>query len=204
MSRNIVTLVLLAAAGVALRGDSCFLQNKDIEVPFRGETVMDYTSTGDSDADIVIVDVAQELEDLESDFDADVDSLVSLNIEGGFWRLVANRGDPGTTVTGSITITRLPSGPSGFVIAPTTVAIEAVGHEFVPAPLNEAGVDLLLAGFQEYVDWWNGGKVGPRPDIQYAIQWSSAGSGDVDFDWQAKLVFTMVGVFSVEVPDLWD
>jgi hypothetical protein len=204
MSKRLFTFALLAAALLALRGESCFLHNREIEVPFRGDVVTQYTSQGNEDFAIVTIDLGAELEAIEDDVDAAVDSLVSFDVEGGFWRLVENRGDPGTTITGSITIQRLPLGSTAYIVSPTTVAIESVGTEFVPAPLNEAGVDILLAGFQEYLDWRNSGRIGPRPVINYLFTWSSAGSGNVDFDWEAKLVFTLVGVFEVEVPDLWD
>jgi hypothetical protein len=203
MTKRIVPLILLGAAFLALRGDSCFLKNKNIDVPFRGDVTMQFTSQGTMDAAVVPVDFGQELDDVENDVGSDVDSLVTFGIEGGFWRLVENRGDPGTTVTGSIRVTRLSTGASADVVSPTSVAVESIGHDFQNAPLNAAGTDLILQGFDEYVAWRNAGKVGTRPDLRYQFTWSSQGSGNVDFDWEAKVVFTLVGVFQVEVPDLW-
>lgn len=199
--KKITIGILLAFAWLTLRADSCVLSSRNVEVPLRGDADLDFTTQGASDSKTFVVDFLDILIDLEAD--EEIDELVSASIENGYWRLVENRGDPATTVTGSITIQRVSSGQSAPLVAPETVVIEEVGSEFDVVPLQAAGVDLLTAGFDEYVAARNGG--GPFPDLDYVFTWNSnGGPSPVDFDWQGRLKFTIVGVFEVEVPDLWD
>jgi hypothetical protein len=165
---------------------------------------MEFTSQGFTDSDAETVDFGQELQDLEEDDASSIDSLVSASIENGFWRLIVNR-VPGTVVTGSIDVQRMSTSDTQALIAPRSVDIDSVGTEFVVAPLEEAGVDLLTAGFDEYVAWRNAG-MDPftRPELTYIFIWNSQSDQDADFDWEARLRYTLVGVFKVEVPDIWD
>ena len=200
-SKRFALLMLLAIGIFSLTGESCFLESKNIEVPLKGNADMAFTSTGTSDMDTEMIDFGQELTDLENDADNDIETLVSIGIENAYWRLVENNGDPGTTVTGSVTVTRLSTGVTKTLIAPTSLAIESVGTEFVVAPVDPDGIALLTAGFDEYVDYRNG--IGSFPDLRYDFDWSSSGgTGSVDFDWEARIRYTLVGVFTVEVPEL--
>jgi hypothetical protein len=203
MNRKFWILMLLAFGAFALSGDSCFLSNKNIDVPLRGNVDMEFTSQGFTDTDAETVDFGQELLDIEDDASSDIDTLVSASIENGFWRLIENR-VPGTVVTGWINVQRMSTSVTEDLIAPTSVTIDDVGTTFVVAPLVEDGVNLLTAGFDEYVAWRNAGAVPPMPDLRYVFIWNSSSSQNADFDWEARLRFTLVGVFSVEVPDIWD
>ena len=204
MKRKFWILMLLAFGAFALSGDSCFLSNKNIDVPLRGNVDMEFTSQGFTDSDAETVDFGELLQDLEEDDASSIDSLVSASIENGFWRLIDNR-VPGTVVTGSIDVQRMSTGDTEALIAPRSVDIDSVGTEFVVAPLEEAGIDLLTAGFDEYVAWRNAGKDPiTRPELTYIFIWNSSSSQNADFDWEARLRYTLVGVFKVEVPDIWD
>jgi hypothetical protein len=195
-------LVLLAVGALALRGDSCFIQNKDIEVPLKGYADMAFTSQGLTDLDVFIIDFFLEIQDIEEDADVEVDSLISASVENGYWRLVENRGPANTTITGSLTVTRVLSNETAQLIAPQSVNIDNVGTEFVVIPLEKEGLDLLTEGFNDYIAYRNG-ETGP-PDLIYRFDWSSSsGSITTDFDWEARLKYTITGAFSVDVPDLW-
>lgn len=195
-------LVLLAVGALALRGDSCFIHNRDVEVPLRGNADMTFTSVGINDQDSYSVDFFQEIQDIENDATTDVDSLVSAGIENGYWRLVVNRGPANTTVTGAITVTRLSTNQTAELIPPQSVNIDEVGTAFVVAPLEAAGLDLLTQGFDEYVAYRNGETA--APDLNYRFDWtSSAGPVGADFDWEARIRYIVVGSFAVDVPDLW-
>lgn len=203
MKRKFGILVLLVAASFTLTAENCVLDNKDIEVPLRGDVDMLFTSQGFTDADAETVDFGAELLKIQEEAGDDIESLVSGGIEGGFWRLVENRGDPNTTLQGSVDVVRMSTAANAVLIPTTQVDLSTVGMEFVPAPLEAAGVDLLTEGFQEYIDWWNSDQTGPFPDLRYIFVWNSVTSTDADFDWEGRLRFILTGVFSVEVPDLW-
>jgi hypothetical protein len=197
-----LTLIGLAAAFLTLTGESCFLENKNIEVPFRGHVDLQFVTTGTSDLDIVLIDVAQEIADLEAEAEGDYEELVSIAVENGFWRLVANRGPAGTTFTGSMTVRRVFTNQSASLVDPTPIAIADLGTEFVVAPLNAAGVNLLVDGMNEYLQARNEGL--SLPDLVYAFTWTSQSGVLADFTWEARLAYSVVGVFSVDVPDLWN
>lgn len=201
MKRKMWILMLLAFASLALSGDSCFLKNTDIEVPFRANVDMQFTSTGFTDADVETVDFGDELMDLEDDATADIDSLVSGDIEGAFWRRVENR-VPGTVVTGSIEVTRVSTSTTAMLVDSTSVNVDATPTTFEAAPLEPAGVALLNQGIDDYIAYRNGES--GFPDLRFVFTWNSSSSTAADFDWEARIRFVLVGVFAVEVPDLWD
>lgn len=194
-------LLLLSVAFVALTGESCFLENKNVEVPYKDNYDMQFTSQGFNDTDTQTVDFGLELQDLENDAEADIEDLVSASIEAGFWRLLVNRGPASTMITGSITVRRVSTGESATLVSPQSVTIENVGMEFMPAPLEAAGLQLLTDGFDEYVSYRNGEI--PFPDLRYEFDWISSSNVDADFDWEARLRYNIVGVFSVDVPEVW-
>jgi hypothetical protein len=207
MFSRIFILMLLTVGLLTLTGDSCFLESTNVEVPLRGNAEMDFTSVGMSSSDSYEIDFFLELTEIEEDADADVDTLVSAGIENAYWRLIENRGDTATVVTGSINVTRLSTAMARPLIPPDTLTIEEVGTEFVLAPLDSAGINLLIAGFDEYVAYRNdirSGRILDPPDLRYRFDWvSTGGPGVVDFDWEARIRYILVGVFEVEVPELW-
>jgi len=204
MNKKIAILSLLAFASLALTGDSCILENKDIDVPMRADVDMQFHSEGFNDADTDTVDFVEEFEDIENLDETDITELVDGAIEGGFWRLEMNNDGP-TIVTGGVMVTRTATATTVTLIPQQTdVDIDAVGMTFVPAPLDPAGVALINAGFDEFIAWWNTGQVGTPPDLEYIFTWtSSANHGGANFDWEGRLRFTIVGVFSVEIPEVW-
>ena len=74
--------------------------------------------------------------------------------------------------------------------------------------LVEAGLELLTAGFDEYLEAKAQGL--PTPDLTYRFDWSGIAVSnsnptdpDVDFKWEGKVKFTLVGLVKVDVPDPW-
>jgi hypothetical protein len=203
MKRKFGILVLLAAASFSLTAEDCVLENKNIDVPLRGDVDMPFTSQGFSDADAETVDFGAELADILSDEDS-ITSLVSGGIEGGWWRLVKNWGEENTTIQGSVDVIRMRDDSTAVLIARTKVDLSTVGTTFVPAPLETVGVNLLTDGFGEFIVWWNAGAdPNNRPDLRYMFLWQSVSSTDADFDWDGRLRFILTGVFNVDVPDIW-
>jgi len=117
-------------------------------------------------------------------------------------RLVENRGTPGTQVTANVTIQRV-GGGSAVLVPDTTFVLSDADTVFAPARLDSAGLALLLEGMNEYVDYYNSGKVGPCPSLDYTFTWSMTATPFADFTWEAKVKFTIVAVARVDVPDLW-
>lgn len=205
MRNRFLILVLLAAGAIVLKGDNCVLENRELDIPLRGEEILEFTSQGEDDTDSTFIDFGQTLMDIEEDSTSDIDSLVSLTVENVFWRLKpgGNRGSPATVVSGKITMTRILTGETEDVIEFSGLSIQSVPNFTRPAGLREEAIDLLRDGLQEYLAYWNEGA--PFPDLNYRFDWVTSGAPTpVDFDWEVKLVFTVVGVIRVEVPDIFD
>jgi hypothetical protein len=200
MKNKLLIFLALAAAMVTFTAESCFISTKEVEVPVRGEGDLEFHATGTSDSKQDIIDFTQLLQDLEND--SDFDPLLSADIENGYWRVTRNLGSATTVLTGHLTVQREGSAaPAVSLIDYTSVDIADVSGDFVVAPLNSAGVSLINAGFQEYLD----AKAADAalPNLRFVFTWtSSATPAPVDFYWEGKVKFTLVGLTTVDVPEL--
>jgi len=184
---------------LAFGATSCFVSTKSVEVPIRDETSIRFIALGVAGSDPQIIDFCQELSDAES---GDIDKVVHVSVENIYWRLVENRGTPGTQVTANVTISRL-GGGSAILVPDTTFVLSDADTVFAPAHLDSTGLALLLEGMNEYVDYYNSGKVGPCPSLDYTFTWSMTATPYADFTWEAKVKFTIVALARVDVPDLF-
>ncbi len=184
---------------LALGATSCFVSTKSVEVPIRDEATVTFIALGVAGSDPQLIDFCQEFSDAESD---DIDKVVHVSVENIYWRLVENRGVSGTQVTANVTIARL-GGGSAVLVPDTTFVLSDADTVFAPAHLDPAGLALLLEGMNEYVDYYNSGKVGPCPSLDYTFTWSMTATPYADFTWQAKVKFTIVALTNVDVPDLF-
>jgi hypothetical protein len=184
---------------LALSTTSCFVSTKSVEVPIRDEVTMTFIALGMAGSDPQLVDFCQELSDAES---GDIDKVVHVSVENIYWRLVDNRGPASAQVTANVTIQRV-GGESAVLVPDTTFVLSDADTVFAPAHLDPAGLALLLEGMNEYVDYYNSGKVGPCPSLNYLFTWSMTATPFVDFTWEAKVKFTIVALAKVDVPDLF-
>ena len=200
MKTKLLIFLALAAAMLTFTAESCFVSTKTIEVPVRGDADLEFHATGTSDSDTETVDFTGLMEDLEDD--SEFDELLSAHIENGYWRVTRNEGSPSTEIGGSITVHREGSAaPAVPLINYTEIDIATVTGDFVVAPLSPAGVSLLNSGFDEYLDAKADGL--PPPSLRYVFTWtSSASPAPVDFYWEGKVKFILVGLTEVDVPEL--
>jgi len=184
---------------LAFGATSCFVSSKTVEVPIRDEATVTFIALGVAGSDPQLIDFCQELADAES---GDIDKVVHVSVENIYWRLVQNRGLPATQVTANVTIQRV-GGGSAVLVPDTTFVLSDADTVFAPAHLDSSGLALLLEGMNEYVDYYNSGRVGPCPSLDYTFVWSMTASPYADFTWQAKVKFTIVALARVDVPDLF-
>lgn len=205
MRLHAILLLVLAGAFLALTGESCVLETKEVEVPVRDAEDFTFTTAGNAQhSGSEVIDFTGSLLDLEDD--NTFEQLLSANIEVGYWRVSANRGDADLVITGAVTVTRVSSGASATILTYQSVPIASVTGPYRQAPLEAPGVNLLNAGFDEYLQARAQGQ--PVPDLRFRFDWSgTATSGNaepnVDFDWQAKVRFTLLGIVEVDVPEVF-
>ena len=200
--RTIVCSFFLAAGLLSLTAASCFLSEKSVEVPIRDNADMTFISLGVLGADTQLIDFCAELEDAE-DETGTIQHVEQVTVENIFWRLVENRGDPNTQVTANVTIQRV-GGASAVLVPDTTFILNDVDTTFAPVNIDSTGLALLLEGMNEYAEYWNGGKVGPCPSLDYTFTWTMSATPYADFTWESRVKFTIIATAEVEVPDLWD
>jgi len=203
MKHRMILMLALAAAFLSLTASSCLLSTKTIEVPVRGSGDVQFHAQGTdngNDADSKVIDFASLMQDLEDE--SDFDALVSAHIENGYWRVARNGGAASTVVSGTLTVQNESSAaPPVPLISYTSVPIASVLGTFQLAPLNSQGVDLLNQGFDQYLQAKALGQ--PLPDLRYRFYWtSSSDTLPVDFDWEGKVKFTLVGLTKVDVPEV--
>ena len=195
MKTKLLIFLALAAAVVTFTAESCFVSTKEVEVPVRGEGDLSFHASGVSDSGTRTIDFAELIDDLRND--SGFDSLLSAHIENGYWHVINNLGSPSLTVSGQIGVQEAGSAAAPVpLIAYTSIDIADYSGDFVVAPLNSAGVDMLNQGFDDYLR-------GTRTSLSYVFTWSSqAGAGTVNFDWEGKVKFVLVGLTTVDVPEL--
>lgn len=211
MRTRIWIILALAAVMLSSTAADCILETKEIEVPVRSSEDMLFTTSGGSEhSGSEIVEFTDDLIEMEAE--NAFDKLVSAHIETGYWRVAENRGDADLVISGSVTVTRLGVTKGGLqdvsqtatLISYQAVPIASVLGPFKVAPLTEAGVNLLNAGFDEYLQARALGQ--PIPNLTYRFDWSgvatsSSSTPNVDFDWEGRVKFALVGLVEVDVPD---
>lgn len=205
MKTKLLIYLALAAAMLTFTAESCFVSTKEVEVPVRGEGDMLFEARGNDavDGGVTTIDFTELLEDLIQD--SEFDTLVSAHIENGYWRVARNGGASDLLISGGVTVRREGSAaPASPMISYTSVSIASALGEFQVAPLNESGVNLLNAGFDEYLQAKALGTT--LPDLRFVFTWSSSASPApppaIDFDWEGKVKFILVGLTTVDVPEL--
>lgn len=221
MRGKLILILGLMAVFLSVTAENCVLQTKQLEVPVRDAEDVTFTTRGSAEhSGSTVVDFGPSLLNLESDSDFQV--LLSAVVEAAEWRVKENRGDPDLVISGSMTVTRVNPTPTSILALArseagtpllnyTSVPLASVLGDFRVAPLEDAGVSLLNEAFQEYFNARNAelqGQNVPLPDMQFRFDWSGTASSSsqnptVDFDWQAKVKFTLTGLVEVEVPELF-
>jgi len=208
--RRIILVIGLLAAFLALTAADCIVVTKQAELPVRDdESFLFRAQGGPETTGSYPVDFGPSLDALEEEHD--FVALLRAVVEAGFWRVASNNGDPDLVISGTITVTRLNPAPGVRDVAQTAllmayqpVTIASVIGAFQPAPLEEAGLDLLTEGFDEYLQ--ARAQNLPLPDMKYRFVWTGTANGsgsDVDFTWEGKVKFTLVGLVQADVPDVW-
>ncbi len=196
-------LLGLAAALLPLTASDCLTKSKAVDVVLHGDATFTFhpsgaagTHSGSQSVDFAPL-LHQAFEDLGTD------SVVSVSVETAFWHVTQNNGSASAQVTGGVQVDRLAAAaPKAAVdlIPATTLTLGDYTGDFTPAPLAAAGVGLLNAGFNDYVDSWNAGS--PIAGLTYRFDWTVTSSEAVDFQFQVKVKFTAVGKKGVEVPEI--
>ncbi len=203
MKKNIVLIMTLALASLVFMGESCVTKDTEVDVPVRTDLDMPFqvrtVAPQTEFTGVVTFNLADEITNALDE--VDVDSLVSVNIESGYWRITEDYDNSGQLINGSLTAKRVATGQSEVLLDLPLTSVSSLLGPFHVAPLETDGVALLNAAFAEYLDWMqNGGNV---PNMNFEFTWFvAADSAPLEFDWEARIRLSVVGTVTIEVPEV--
>jgi hypothetical protein len=192
---------------LSLTGETCTV-DKTIEVTVGAEVITKFEARGrintfDDDRTVDVssdADIRQILED--NGFD---DEVVAY-IEGAFVRVIKQDNNAtDRTVTGTVTVERGTGGgtPVDLIRDQSAAVNDSSLATWVPVPLESAGVSLMNTALAQYlVDLYFGDPNPEEPVLTFHIDGVSTPQGvRSDFDWEVKVIMTLVGKRTVTVVD---
>lgn len=197
----------LSLLSLSVTGSTC-LVDKTIEVTAGAEITAEFEARG-------IVNTFDETRTVDVSTDADLRQVLDDNgfedevvayIEGAFVRVIRKDASAtDRTVTGSVTVQKGTGGGTELdLIQNRTVAVnDSALATWTPVPLETAGVTLLNQALADYLLDVYVGAPAPRVPV---LTFHSSGTSDPqgvrsDFDWEVKVVMTLVGKKDVTVVD---
>lgn len=209
--KRIFLCLLLVAAFLSLTAESCLLKETQVEVPVRDSQKLVFHTTGTTEnTGVETVDFRDALIDLEESNDYDV--LLRANLENAWWMVQENRGDGGLAAVGKVTVEQLNAKPGlpgvavvQDILSYQTQDIDAAVGTFQPVQLDSAGVTLMNKAFGDFLEARALGN--PEPSVEFSFVWSASVTGpgnppNVDFTWEGKVRFSLVGLVTIDVPEL--
>ncbi len=193
----------LAVLSLSVTGETC-TKDRDVQVTVGAEVVATFEARGvtnafDGERQVNVetdADIQQILDD--NDFEGQVIAY----IESAFVRVI--RQDSNTserTVTGSVTVRRQGDVAEQPLITGQSAEInDPALAEWAPVPLEASGVNLINEALQEYLlGIFQGGSPAPPLLVFHASGVSEPQGVESDFDWQVKVVMTLVGTKEITI-----
>jgi hypothetical protein len=192
---------------LGLTGETCTV-DKDIEVTAGAEVVATFEARGQVNTfdDSRTVDVATDADLRQILDDNGFDTQVVAYIEGAFVRVIKQDNNAtNRTVTGSVTVEEGPGGgtPVNLILNQSASINDAALATWTPVPLESAGVSLINAALAQYLlDIYLGDPNPEEPVLTFHVNGVSTPQGITsDFDWQVKVIMTLVGKKKITVID---
>lgn len=192
---------------LSVTGETC-TEDRDIEVTVGAEIMARYEARGiintfDGTHTVNVVsdaDLARILED--NGFE---DQVVAY-IEGAMVRVVQrDNGAPGRTVEGTVTVQLGAGGgpESNLIVQQTATINDPALANWVPVPLEPAGLNLINQALTSYLVQVANGNPNPvEPVLTFHSYGNSSPQGvSSSFDWEVKVIMTLVGTKTVTIID---
>jgi hypothetical protein len=199
MRTKAARLLGLACLILALKGDSCILEERDHEYVVRADVPATWLTQGSNSAgsDTEVVAAAEEVENALSDLSEDA-VVESIHISGVCYEVLENRGFVGMH-SGTVTV----DGPGGTPLAllsfsaPSNATGVTGGTEGAEVSLMAPGVNFINGRLASYL-------ASSDPlllNFTFRASWTSTdpGSAEYDFDWKTCLILQVTGTLNLEV-----
>jgi hypothetical protein len=192
---------------LALTGETCTV-DKTIEVTVGAEVIARFEARGSINTfnDDYTVNVATDADIRQVLEDNGFEDEVVAYIEGAFVRVTKqdNNATP-RTVTGTVTVEEGPGGgtPVDLLVNASAAVNDPALANWIPVPLQSAGVDLMNDALEEYLlDLYLGDPSPDEPVLTFHISGvSEPPQVETNFDWEVKVIMTLVGKKDVTVVD---
>lgn len=191
MKNTIRKLVLLTCLVFLTGGESCVVDQKIIDVILKEKVCAEFTEDS-ADQEYMTtetVDYAQEIDQILADNNYSRPDIAKLTVEGGAYGVVSLPGGDDWNITGSVNVRRLDLGGSAVVLINyASEDLRPLIGMMKPASLNAAGVNLLNAAVEDYLN-------GSDPVLEFismgTVTPAPTESNRIVFNWKAWVEFAV-------------
>lgn len=195
------TMIVVAIGLVALSVAGC-LDEKVLQIVFTGETYADFSEneTGADNPETAVVDLADEIRDILTENEVSLSDIDDAFVTSVHYGVTSFDQAHDWTISGAISVRRVDLGGSFTPIANyTSVSVQGSLGQKIPAPLEQAGVDVINAALDDFL-------AGADPVLEFQVQSGTiaptpSAPDPMIFEWRAWLAVQLITTETVEVPD---
>jgi hypothetical protein len=198
-----ITIILTVLGLVALSVPGC-LDEKVLQLVFTGETYADFSEneTGADNPESAVVDVADEIGDILTENGISLSDIDDAFVTSVHYGVISFDQSHDWTISGSIRVRRNDDGngsESFATLANYTSSVQGALGEKIPAPLVQAGVDVINTALDDFLNNEN-------PILEFQVQSGTIApppspTDPMVFEWRAWLAIQLITTETVEVPD---
>jgi hypothetical protein len=200
-SKSFCLLGLLAMV-LVLKGDSCLVDERTVDVVVTGDIPATWHTGGSNSAGsaAIVVNANDEVQEALDDLSDDAD-LESIKVAGVCYEVLENGGFVGAH-EGTVTV-------DGHTLlsfdVPTNTVGTTGGTEGAEVMLAPDGVNYVNDLMADYLAGYNNGNVDESilDNLMFSASWTSTdpGTESYDFDWKTCLILQIVGTVTLDVPN---
>jgi hypothetical protein len=202
MRNKSVYLLGLVSLILVLKGDSCLIEERTVDVVVTGDIPATWHTEGSnsSGSAAITIDANDEVQEALDDISDDAD-IESINVAGVCYEVLANSGFVGAH-DGMVSV-------DGHQLLTFDVPTNAVGTTGgttgAEVSLVADGVAYVNGLMASYLAGYNAGNVNEDllDNLMFSASWTSTdpGGSSYDFDWKTCLILQVVGNVTLDVPN---
>ncbi len=201
-NKHALRWVGLAVLFLGLTGETC-TEDREIEVVVGASVFATFEARGivNTFHGEKVVDIATDADVRQILEDNGFEGHVIVRIESAFYRVVKkDQNATDRTVTGTVTVRREGGADMPLLSGSAPVNDDALAA-WTPAPLDAAGVTLINATLQDWVNQIVAGNPNPpSPVVIFTTDGTSSPQNiSTDFDWEIQVKMTLAGKKTVKV-----
>jgi hypothetical protein len=201
--RSLGKMALLAVLAVVVRGDSCALEERVIDIVITDRTCVTFSENHQSeDFDTeALVNYSDEIGAILEDHGVSRSEIESAHVVSASYEVTSFKQDHDWEISGSVTVERVDiADSSATLIDYTSESVQALLHNETSADLTPKGVSLLNDALDDFV-------AGENPKLLFTVENAQVvpppDAGDpIVFTWRACVTLHVVFVETADVPKM--